>query len=63
MFIVCILILSGIGLYGILKPPTTALYARSLKNDIFPELNMNSAQHPTYLKAQPLRETGTNDFD
>lgn len=62
MFIVCILIFSGIGLYGILKPPT-AFYARSLKNDIFPELNMNSAQNPTFLKAQPFRETRTNDLD
>lgn len=62
MFIICILILSGIGLYGILKPPT-ALYARSFKNDIIPELNRNSAQNPSFLKAQPFRETGTNDFD
>ncbi|CAN7518529.1 hypothetical protein LJR153_003679 [Paenibacillus sp. LjRoot153] len=42
MFIVCLLILSGIGLYVTLKPPTE-LYDKSLTIDIFPELNMDSA--------------------
>lgn len=62
MLIVSILILSGMGLYAILKPPTE-LYTRSLNTDIFPELNRNSAQNTTFLKAQPIREMGNNDFD
>ena len=55
MFIVFILILSGFGLYAILKPPTE-LYARSLKNDIFPEFRISSVQKAGFLKAHPFRE-------
>jgi hypothetical protein len=62
MFIVCILILTGIGFYAILKPPTE-LYDKSLKNDIFPELKMNSTPNANFINAQPFRETGNNDFN
>ncbi|CAH1227748.1 hypothetical protein PAECIP111891_06156 [Paenibacillus allorhizoplanae] len=44
MFIVCLLILSGVGLYVTLKPPTE-LIEKSLTIDIFPELNMDSVQN------------------
>ncbi|MDR6552410.1 hypothetical protein [Paenibacillus qinlingensis] len=43
MFIVCLLILSGVGLYVTLKPPIE-LYDPSLKNHIFSELTIDSAQ-------------------
>lgn len=43
MFIVCLLILCGIGLYVTLKPPTE-LSDKSLTIDIFPEFKMDSIQ-------------------
>ena len=62
MFIVFILILSGVGLYAILKPPKE-LYVRSVKNDIFPELQIDSLQKANYLKAHPSGIKSNNDVD
>lgn len=43
MFVVCLLIFSGIGLYTALKPPKE-LHNKPLKRDVFPKLKMERVQ-------------------
>ncbi|MGG1515991.1 hypothetical protein ABE504_11300 [Paenibacillus oryzisoli] len=43
MFVVCLLIFSGIGLYATLKPPTE-LHDQLSKRDMFPEIKMERVQ-------------------